>query len=123
MEKCFWDILESDLSIRIPNFMKNSLKYVLCVINSRNIFIYTHLSDLVDFSLCGFDNPLSFKELSNEDISDIEKIMREKHAPIIEKKFAERGGSINMVDHFGKLYAENPCQFEFLPGEKKTHHW
>lgn len=45
--------------------------------------------------------------------------MREKWSPIMQKELQEKGDSVNMVDHFGKLYAKNPKQFDFMPGEKK----
>lgn len=45
--------------------------------------------------------------------------MREKWAPIMQKELQEKGDSINMVDHFGKMCSKNPKQFDFMPGDRK----
>lgn len=74
---------------------------------------------MVDFSVCGFGNALSFQDCTDEDIPAIAHVMREKWAPIMQKERKEKGDSVNMIDHFGKIYSKNPEQFNFMPGDKK----
>lgn len=72
------------------------------------------------FSLCGFSNPISLKDCTDEDISTVAKFMREEWAPIMQKKCNDKNYNNQMVDCFGELYWENPTQFDFMHGHKKT---
>lgn len=78
------------------------------------------------FSVCGFDNALSLKDCTDDDISYVEKFMRDEWAQImkkkqekLEKKSDEENYCTQMVNYFGELYEKNPSEFKFQPGHKK----
>lgn len=70
--------------------------------------------------MCGFSNALSFKDCSDEDILNVAEFMREEWAPIMKKKCNKKYYSTQMLNYFGDIYMENPTQFEFRNGDKKT---
>lgn len=58
-------------------------------------------------------------ECTAEDIAEIEEIMREKWAGIMEKKRYEgKVTNIQMIDYFGQVYASSPREFQFMLGDK-----
>lgn len=61
------------------------------------------------FSLCGFGNPISFKHVDDKQISIVESFI--KHNISLEPHQ-------NKEDYFGKIFANNPTNFEILPGER-----
>lgn len=85
----FWKIIEDELSIQIPNHLKNAL------------------------NLCGFGNPISFKLLTNSALDSVEKFVRQKLPDnIVKNKKCE------LENYFGELYARDPTSFEFQLGER-----
>lgn len=76
-------------------------------------------------SICGYANPLSFKNISDNDIEYVEQIVRENAINIAMKDLKKNIGSdceILLDDHqltdiFGKMYKSNHTEFRFLRGE------
>lgn len=56
----------------------------------------------------GFGHLLSFKHIDDEHIDNVEEFI----------KFKLRDYSKSTCDLFGQMFADNPTQFEFLPGER-----
>ncbi|XP_055308274.1 uncharacterized protein LOC129572356 [Sitodiplosis mosellana] len=76
MENLFWTILESDLCVEIPTFIKNGFDY------------------------SNFGNALVFKEISDQHIDDLEKFIRYDIAKLVEIKNPEEFyGRIFAKDH------------------------
>lgn len=62
--------------------------------------------------MCGFANALAFKTINDADIDFVENRIRNTHV--------EDGHSIEYLTNiFGKTFASNPSQFQFLRGERK----
>lgn len=78
----------------------------------------------------GFDNAFVFKNITNENIAQIEKYIREESLNIRATNLGESLGLCEpqhkcdvlldddeMIDIFGKKYAATPSKFKFQPGE------
>lgn len=63
--------------------------------------------------MCGFAHPLSFKNINDEHISEVEQFMRVKFN---DKSFQKPSQSKENL--FGKIFANDPERFQFLPGER-----
>lgn len=61
--------------------------------------------------MCGFANALTFKTIDDADIEFVENRIRMTHVDCHDNK--------NLINTFGKTFASNPSQFQFLRGEKK----
>lgn len=56
----------------------------------------------------GFSHPLAFKNIDDEHIDKVEQFIKFKLHDELKSK----------CDLFGQMFADNPTQFEFLPGER-----
>lgn len=62
---------------------------------------------------CGYDNPLSFKAVDEEDIAYVEEHTKKK-------AFCNKNSNFDSpINIFGKIYASNPKQFQFRMGDIK----
>lgn len=66
-------------------------------------------------SLCGYNDELTFKDLSDEDIDYVQTHNREKTVSKVD-------GKVNPVLFLGPYYHESPATFEFNRGERKKLH-
>lgn len=64
------------------------------------------------FSCSGFGNALSFKDVNDDDISNIQNYVRTNSSHIIATNH-----TLKKADIFGALYANHPEQFQFSPGD------
>lgn len=75
--------------------------------------------------MCGFANPLSFKNVTDAEISIVETFIRTKTMDFLRQRMCD---SINeqcdvlvadeeLIDHFGELYANNQGSFMFHAGD------
>lgn len=75
--------------------------------------------------MCGFANPLSFKNITDAEISIVEHFIKNRTMDFLRQKMIE---SINeqcdvvvddeeLIDHFGELYAHNQDSFMFHAGD------
>lgn len=62
--------------------------------------------------MSGFANPISFKNVNDKQIDEVQKFIREK-SDILKSQF--KGDTLNL---FGRIYSNCPERFEFLPGER-----
>ena len=87
-QNVFWDLLEYKIGFALPVYLKNIL------------------------SMSGFDNPISFKRITEADIAEIEQfVLSDK----MKKRIPKDG---NLREYFGTFY-ENPEDFEIVLGHKK----
>lgn len=79
------------------------------------------------FSLCGFSNSLNLVNLTEDDINQIKKFVREEgldHATkMLQKELGCQGDVLlqenQLIDYFGEIYASDPSNFRFVIGDKK----
>lgn len=69
------------------------------------------------FSLCHLDNSMLLKDVTDDDIVEIESFIREKLLTILRSK--QNTDENSMIDYFGETYAANPEHFKFRIGDKK----
>lgn len=62
--------------------------------------------------MCGFANALAFKSINDADIDFVENRIRNTHVENCH-------GIEYLTNIFGKMFASNPSQFQFLRGERK----
>lgn len=77
-------------------------------------------------SYCGFGNAFLFEQISEEDISAVEKFVREDLLDLISRNAEQSLNAENillddeqMVENFGELYKGCPTKFRFQPGDRK----
>lgn len=58
-------------------------------------------------------------EIDDEDIDSVEKFIKGDLLEIFQEKIIKIPYGCELEDCFGKLYAQNPNRFKFLPGDKK----
>lgn len=63
------------------------------------------------FSLCHLDNSMLLKDVTDDDIVEIESFIREKLLTILRSK--QNTDENSMIDYFGETYAANPEHFKF----------
>lgn len=71
--------------------------------------IYVSNFLLFDFSVCGFANPLSFKQITETEIDKVEAFVREKLKP---------KASQTQKDCFGEIFENDSKCFQFMAGER-----
>lgn len=75
--------------------------------------------------MSGYDNPLVFEDLNDEDIAKIEKKMQEEAldsvASTLSQSFDHTCDALlddeHLIDMFEERYAKRPEKFKFLPGQ------
>lgn len=86
-------------------------------------YFWDKLSDIhLYFSCCNFSNRLNFESLTEDEIDQIEQIVREKGIDFVEKKINGRDQVFTeeqLIDFFGETYASDPSYFRFEIGDKK----
>lgn len=120
----FWGIIEQELSIKIPDHIKNNFKLVFTDINAYSynswyniivVFISFHNS-----SACGYNNALIFKNINDEDMAYVENYVRENIPALIEQNLKD-SECFDWEEHgscfFGK-YSKQIKSFEFSLNEK-----
>lgn len=70
-------------------------------------------------SLCRLDDAILFKDISADDILEVENFVREKLMTVLKSKKHFDTSESNMVHFFGETFASNPSHFKFLIGDKK----
>uniref|UniRef100_V5G1R7 Uncharacterized protein n=1 Tax=Anoplophora glabripennis TaxID=217634 RepID=V5G1R7_ANOGL len=83
----FFERISNELKIEIPLFIKNIL-----IVN-------------------GLDNSVSFQNLTQDDLAELENFVRNDLAELVDETEFE--------NYFGILYKRNPKKFKFLLGHKK----
>lgn len=82
-------------------------------------------SFLTIFSMSGYGNPISFKKITDKDISIVEASIREKTLGILVQNLSDSireecdvlVDDEQLVDYFGPIFAQNTCSFVFQPGD------
>lgn len=69
------------------------------------------------YSSCGYGNPISFKNVNENDVSYIELFLQEQGLKYASQN-SNDGHLLNKADIFGEFYAENPDKFQFMPGDR-----
>lgn len=69
--------------------------------------------------MCHLDNVLIFKDLSDDDISEVETFVRDRMLTILKSKKDFHASENNMIQFFGETFAYIPNQFIFRIGDKK----
>lgn len=98
--------------------------------------MYFKIVSIICNRLCGFANPLSFKAITEIQIDDVEKFIREDMFDYLKRKTAEEINQFDqstltndedvlisqeqLVQHFGEIYASAPEKFRFLSGDRLT---
>lgn len=80
---------------------------------------------VIIFSVSGYGNPISFKKITDEDISVVEASIREKTLGILTQNLSDSiPGECDvlvddeqLIDYFGPIFAQNTCSFVFQPGD------
>lgn len=75
--------------------------------------------------MSGYGNPISFKKITDEDISVVEASIREKTLGILTQNLSDSiPGECDvlvddeqLIDYFGPIFAQNTCSFVFQPGD------
>lgn len=86
-EKDFFVKTEERLKVSVPQFLKNMLK------------------------ICGFDNELSFRNVTSSDLEELEHFARNDLPELITEDRYE--------EYYGPLYKNHPKKFKLLVGHKK----
>lgn len=79
------------------------------------------------FSRCGFNNILSLQSITDEEINEVERIVREETLDFVAKKMQYKldcSADIllhedQLVEYFGETYASSPTNFRFEIGDRK----
>lgn len=69
--------------------------------------------------MCGYGSHIILGTCTDEDISDVEKYMRDDWAEIMKRRSNEPDHNAQMLNYFGELFRERPSQFKFMLGHKK----
>lgn len=94
------------------------LKFDLNLINQQSVVIIS--------SMFGFDNPISFKKVTDVHISIVEASIRDRTLGILTKNLSDSineqcevlVGDEELIDHFGPRYAHDTDSFRFEEGDK-----
>lgn len=82
----FWIKIQNELGVYVPHHIKNILKF------------------------CNLDNPISFRQISKDIISELEKFAQTSMLSLIDK-------NEDLKKYYG-IYYKNPEEFKFVIGEK-----
>lgn len=85
-------------------------------------YIYYHLLSMTQRSYCGYRSALTIMNLTETDISEIEKFSNRLPGAIKAAVKSRNGNSLydTVHDFFFGLYGNETDQFEFPPGDRKT---
>lgn len=110
----FWEKVEDDLATNIPQNIKNCFRFVF--ISNILVYFQTNFEILFLFdsfySLCGYNDALSFIDFNDSDIDYIENSIKTKLLRHITEK-------LKPEDFFGPFFFDKPTDFEFTRGERK----
>lgn len=113
----FWSTVELLLATKVPVYVKNTLQLVYQSISQK--LKTTNSIHLIFFSLCGFCDALSIKNINKEIIDQIEEYIRKDLVSIIQKlENSESHTVVNHSDFFGNTQLIEPSSFKFLIGER-----
>lgn len=73
------------------------------------------------FSLNGFSNILSFSQITEKDIDDVQNFVKNELMQILLDKCKREEATFDEMDklHFFGVYENEPSKFKFLPGDRK----
>lgn len=116
----FWAILEKEIGQKIPIYIKNQLKYVELIVFT--LIVRTNSKYFILFySLNGYGSPNMFKDLTNDDINQIEIYARTQLIELLEAKSNSCNAPLteSLLSAFYSIYDVSPRSFQFVPGDKK----
>lgn len=71
----FWNIVERDLAVVVPDYIKNTFKYAVTSVKNETILF---LILILFYSLCSFNNAIVFRSVTEDSVVYVEKFVRDK---------------------------------------------